>query len=199
MIPIDDECVPMEGRGTSLTVVAPGGHFTKVPAPDRFTFKGITMHPARAVVDIKMLSISDGRGGGVTVITVMTFMRQLFTRSLAPENLAGAPVDTKYIKAVNDLWLGIGHGGQGWSTLNLDARLGNGFRTGLLAGGIGQEQEKFFIPDNGRGTATTGQLDLPLNILGDTPFGGRLAIGNGAIGIGPAPCGPLVGGLEVRV
>ena len=144
-----------------------------------------------------MLSISDRRGGGVTVITVMAFMRQLFTRSLAPENLAGAPVDTKYIKAVNDLWLGIGHGGQGWSALNLDARLGNGFRTGLLAGGIGQEQEKFFIPDNGRGTATTGQLDLPLDILGDTPLGGGFTTSDGPICIGPAPCGPLVGSLEV--
>ena len=38
MIPVNDQGVPMEGRGTSLTVVAPGGHFTKVPAPDRFTF-----------------------------------------------------------------------------------------------------------------------------------------------------------------
>ena len=131
------------------------------------------------------------------MITVMTFMRQLFTRSFAPEHLPGSPVDTKYIKAVNDLWLGIGHGGQGWSALNLDARLGNGFRTGLLAGGIGQEQEKFFIPDNGRGTATTGQLDLPLDILGDTPLGGWLTTRDGAIGIGPTPCGPLVGTLKV--
>ena len=131
------------------------------------------------------------------MITVMAFMRQLFTRSLAPENLAGAPVDAKHIKAVNDLWLGIGHGGEGWRALNLDARLGNGFRTGLLAGGIGQEQEKFFIPDNGRGTAATGQLDLPLDILGGTPLGGWLTTRHDAIGIGPAPRGPLVGSPEV--
>ena len=47
------------------------------------------------------------------MIAVMAFMGQLFTRSLAPENLAGAPVDAKHIKAVYDLWLGIGHGGEG--------------------------------------------------------------------------------------
>ena len=129
------------------------------------------------------------------MITVMTFMGEFLSCSLAPENLAGGPVDTKHIKAVNDLWLGIGHGGQGWSPLNLDARLGNGFRTGLLAGGIGQEQEKFFIPDNGSGTAAAGQLDLPLDILGGTPLDGRIAVGNGSIGIGPTPRGPLVGGL----
>ena len=41
-----------------------------------------------------------------------------------------------------------------------------------------------------------GQLDLPLDILGGTPFDGRLAIGHSAIGIGPAPSGPLVGGLK---
>ena len=90
------------------------------------------------------------------MITVMTFMGEFLSCSLAPENLAGGPVDTKHIKAVNDLWLGIGHGGEGWSALNLDSRLGNGFRTGLFAGGIGQEQEKFFIPDNGSGTAAAG-------------------------------------------
>ena len=130
------------------------------------------------------------------MITVMPFMRECLSRSLAPENLAGAPIKTENIKTVNDLGLRIGHGGQGRAALNLNARLGNGLRAGLLAGGLGQQQEKFFIPNNGRGTATTGQLDLPLNVLGGTPFGGRLAIGNGAIGIGPAPSGPLVGGLE---
>ena len=131
------------------------------------------------------------------MIAVMAFMGQLFTRSLAPENLAGGPVDTKHIKAVNDLGLRIRHGGEGWSTLNLDSRLGNGFRTGLLAGGIGQEQEKFFIPDNGSGTAAAGQLDLPLDILGGTPLGGWLTTRDGPICIGPAPCGPLVGALKV--
>ena len=49
------------------------------------------------------------------------------------------------------------------------------------------------IPDNGRGTANTGQLDLPLNVLGGIPLCGRLATGDGAIGIGPTPRGPLVG------
>ena len=130
------------------------------------------------------------------MIAVMPFMRECLSRSLAPENLTGAPIKTENIKAVNDLRLRVRHGGQGRAALNLNARLGNGFRAGLLAGGLGQQQEKFFIPNNGRGTATTGQLDLPLNVLGGTPFGGRLAIGDGAISIGPAPCGPLVGGLE---
>ena len=90
------------------------------------------------------------------MITVMTFMGEFLSCSLAPENLAGGPVDTKHIKAVNDLGIRIRHGGQGRAALNLNARLGNGFRTGLLAGGIGQEQEKFFIPNNGSGTAATG-------------------------------------------
>ena len=132
------------------------------------------------------------------MIAVITFMGQLLARSLAPENLAGATIKTQNIKTVNDLGLRIRHGRQGRAALNLNARLGNGFRAGLLAGGLGQQQEKFFIPNNGRGTTTTGQFDLPLDILGGTPLRGRLAIGDGAIGIGPAPCGPLVGGLEVR-
>ena len=130
------------------------------------------------------------------MIAVMPFMGECLSCSLAPENLAGAPIKAENIKTVNDLGLRIRHGGQGRAALNLNARLGNGFRAGLLAGGLGQQQEKFFIPDNGRGTTTTGELDLPLNVLGGTPLGGRLATGNGAIGIGPAPCGPLVGGLE---
>jgi len=130
------------------------------------------------------------------MITVMPFMGEFLSRSLAPENLAGAPVKTENIKTVNDLGLRIGHGGQGRAALNLNARLGNGFRAGLLAGGLGQQQEKFFIPNNGRGTAASGQLDLPLNVLGGTPLRGRLATGNSAIGIGPTPCGPLVDGLE---
>ena len=90
------------------------------------------------------------------MIAVMPFMREFLSRSLAPENLAVGPVDTKHIKTVNDLGLRIRHGGQGRAALNLNARLGNGFRAGLLAGGLGQQQEKFFIPNNGRGTATTG-------------------------------------------
>ena len=130
------------------------------------------------------------------MITVMTFMGEFLSRSLAPENLAGAPVDTKHIKAVNDLGLGVGDCRQGRAALNLDTRLGNSLRTGLLAGGLGQQQEKFFIPNNGRGTTTTGQLDLPLNVLGGIPLCGRLATSDGAIGIGSAPSGPLVGGLE---
>ena len=131
------------------------------------------------------------------MIAVMPFMWEFLSRSLAPENLAGAPIKTQNIKTVNDLGLRIRDGRQGRAALNLNARFGNGFRAGLLAGGLGQQQEKFFIPNNGRGTATTGQLDLPLDILGGTPFGGRLATGDGAIGIGPAPSVPLVGGLEV--
>ena len=130
------------------------------------------------------------------MITVMPFMGECLSCSLAPENLAGSPVNAQDIKSVNDLRLRVGDGGQGRAALNLNARLGNGFRAGLLAGGLGQQQEKFFIPNNGCGTATTGKLDLPLDILGGTPLRGRLAIGDGAIGIGPAPCGPLVGGLE---
>jgi len=72
------------------------------------------------------------------VITVMTFMGEFLSRSLAPENLAGGPVDTKHIKAVNDLGIGVGDCRQGRAVLNLNARLGNGFRAGLLAGGLGQ-------------------------------------------------------------
>ena len=131
------------------------------------------------------------------MIAVMPFMGEFLSCSLAPEDFTGAPIKTENIKTVNDLGLRIGHGRKGWAALNLNARLGNGLRAGLLAGGLSQQQEKFFIPNNGRGTATTGQLDLPLNVLGGTPLGGRLAIGHGAIGIGPAPSGPLVGGLEV--
>ena len=51
------------------------------------------------------------------------------------------------------------------------------------------------IPDDRRGTAATGNFDLPLDILGGTPLDGCIAVGNGAIGIGPTPRGPLVGGL----
>jgi len=72
------------------------------------------------------------------VIAVMPFMRECLSCSLAPENLAGAPIKTENIKTVNDLGLRIRHGGQGRAALNLNARLGNGFRAGLLAGGLGQ-------------------------------------------------------------
>ena len=41
-----------------------------------------------------------------------------------------------------------------------------------------------------------GQLEFPFNILGGTPLGGRLTTLHGAIGIGTAPGGPLVGALE---
>ena len=71
------------------------------------------------------------------MIAVMPFMREFLSRSLAPENLAGAPIKTENIKTVNDLGLRIRDGGQGRAALNLNARLGNGFRAGLLAGGLG--------------------------------------------------------------
>ena len=72
------------------------------------------------------------------MIAVMPFMRECLSCSLAPENLAGAPIKTENIKTVNDLRLRVRHGGQGRAALNLNARLGNGFRAGLLAGGLGQ-------------------------------------------------------------
>ena len=55
------------------------------------------------------------------------------------------------------------------------------------------------IPDDGSGTALAGDLDLPLDILGGTPLDGRIAVGNGSIGIGPTPRGPLVGGWVGRL
>ncbi len=60
MIPVNDQRVSVERRRTALTVVTARRHLTEIPAPDMFAFKGITMHPARAVVDIKMLSIGNG-------------------------------------------------------------------------------------------------------------------------------------------
>ena len=71
------------------------------------------------------------------MVTMMTFMGQFLGRSLAQKNLTGAPVDTEDIKAVNNLWLRIGHGGQGRTALNLDACFGNGFGAGLHTRGLG--------------------------------------------------------------
>ena len=138
MIPIYDQGVAMKGRRTALTVVAAGGHFSKVPAPDTFAFQAVTMHPARAVIDVEMFAISHRRGGSVPVIAVIPFMGQFFSCSLAPENLTGGPVDAEHIKTVNDPGLRIGNRGQGRCALNLNARLGNGFRGGRDSGGLSQ-------------------------------------------------------------
>ena len=196
MIPVDDQRVPVQRGRTPFTVVTPRRHLAQVPAPDPFALNVITMHPTRPVINVEMLPVSHRRRGSVAVIAVVPFMRQLFTNGFTPEKLAGLPVDAQDIKAVNDLRLRVGHGRQGRSALNFDTCLSNGFRAGLFADGLGQKQKQTVIPDNGRGTAATGNLDLPLDILGGTPFDGRLAIGHSAIGIGPAPSGPLVGGLK---
>ena len=55
------------------------------------------------------------------------------------------------------------------------------------------------IPDNRRGTAATGNFDLPLDILGGTPLDGWLAVSHCAVGIGPTPRGPLIGGRVGRL
>ena len=96
---------------------------------------------------------------------------------------------------VNEFGLRIDDDGQWFAPLNFHTCLGNGFGVGLDSGGLGQEKKQSVIPDDRRGTALAGNLDLPLDILGGTPLDGRIAVGNGSIGIGPTPRGPLVGGL----
>ena len=120
-------------------------------------------------------------------------MGQLLSCCPAPDSLAVSSIHAEHIKAMNDGWLRVGDSWQRWRSFNFHPRFGYSFRGCLLAGRLCQKQKKFFIPNNGRGTAGTGQLHLPLNILSGTPLGGRLATGHGSIGIRPTPSRPLIG------
>ena len=126
------------------------------------------------------------------MIAVMPFMGQLLSGCPAPDSLAVSSIQAEYIKAMNNGRLRVGNSWQRRCPFNFHPRLGNGFRGCLFVGRLCQKQKKFFIPNNGRGTAGAGQLHLPLNILSGTPLGGRLATGHSAIGIRPTPSRPLI-------
>ena len=126
------------------------------------------------------------------MIAVMPFMGQLLSCCPAPDSLAVGSIQAEHIKAMDNGRLRVGNSWQRWRSFNFNPRLGNGFRGCLFAGRLCQKEEKFFIPNNGRGTAGAGQLHLPLNILSGTPLSGRLATGHSAIGIRPTPSRPLI-------
>ena len=105
---------------------------------------------------------------------------------------AVSSIHAEHIKSMDNGRLRVENSRQRWRPFNFHPRLGNGFRGCLFVGRLRQKQEKFFIPNNGRGTAGAGQLHLPLNILGGTPLSGRLATGHSAIGIRPTPSRPLI-------
>ena len=127
------------------------------------------------------------------MIAVMPLMGQLLSCCPAPDGLAVGSIHAEHIKAMNNGRLRVGDSWQRRRSFNFHPRLGNGFRGCLFVGRLCQKEEKFFIPNNGRGTAGAGQLHLPLNILGGTPLSGRLATGHSAIGIRPTPSRPLIG------
>ena len=127
------------------------------------------------------------------MIAVMPLMGQLLSCCPAPDGLAVSSIQAEHIKAMNDGRLRVGDSRQRRRSFNFHPRLGNSFRGCLYVGRLSQKEEKFFIPNNGRGTAGAGQLHLPLNILGGTPLSRRLATGHSAIGIRPTPSRPLIG------
>ena len=132
------------------------------------------------------------------MIAVMPLMGQLLSCCPAPDRLAVVSIQAEHIKAMNDGRLRVGDSWQRRRSFNFHPRLGNGFRGCLFVGRLCQKQKKFFIPNNGRGTAGAGQLHLPLNILGGTPLSGRLATGHGSIGIRPTPSRPLISTPQPR-
>ena len=126
------------------------------------------------------------------MIAMMPFMGQLLSSCPAPDGLAVGSIHAEHIKAMDNGRLRVGDSWQRRCPFNFHPRLSYSFRGCLFVGRLRQKQKKFFIPNNGRGTAGTGQLHLPLNILSGTPLGGRLATGHSTIGIRPTPSRPLI-------
>ena len=169
-----------------------GSHFTQVTIPDRLPIQSVAMNTARSVVDKEMLPVCNRRGRRITMIAVMPLMGQLLSCCPAPDRLAVGSIQAEHIKAMNNSRLRVGDSWQRRRSFDFHPRLGYGFRGCLFVGRLCQKEEKFFIPNNGRGTAGAGQLHLPLNILGGTPLSGRLATGHGTIGIRSTPSRPQI-------
>ena len=118
------------------------------------------------------------------MVAVIPFMRHSLARGLLPED-----PPSRSIQGYNRKPLGlarcVNHVGVGTS------RDGVRFDGDLPPGRDGRQDENLILPDDRRGGATARQGDLPLDIMGFTPFDGRVAMGRNAIGQRSAPLRPI--------